>query len=141
MLRAFPLDFVKYLEIVVDAVWDIIPCPENLIRNIEINNIDIDVIFEKKKQENPSKMITIKANLEILISSIFFPNQIIRRLLNNVAEAYIVPNWPWLIDNSPLILGLKIPKKKLCPKLEKNVKIKPNKITFKLKFLNIINVL
>ena len=141
MLRAFPLDFVKYLEIVVDAVWDIIPCPENLIRNIEINSIDIDVIFEKKKQENPSKMITINANLEILISSIFFPNQIIRRLLNNVAEAYIVPNWPWLIDNSPLILGLKIPKKKLCPKLEKNVNINPKIITFKFKLLNIVNVL
>ena len=141
MLRAFHLDFVKYLEIVVEAVWDIIPWPENLIRNIETNNIDIDEIFEKKKHENANNMITIDANLEILISSIFFPNQIIRRLLNNVAEAYIVPNWPWLIDNSPLILGLKIPKKKLCPKLEKNVKIKPNKITFKLKFLNIINVL
>ena len=141
VLRAFPLDFVKYLEIVVDAVWDIIPWPENLMRNIEINSIEIDVIFEKKKHENANNMITIKANLKTLISSIFFPNQIIRRLLNNVAEAYIVPNWPWLIDNSPLILGLKIPKKKLCPKLEKNVKINPNNITFKLKFLNIINVL
>ena len=38
-----------------------------------------------------------------------------------------------------LILELKRPKKKLCPKLEKNVNINPNKITFKLKPLNIIN--
>ena len=36
------------------------------------------------------------------------------------------------------MLELKIPKKKLCPKLEKNVNIKPNIIIFKLKFLNII---
>jgi len=35
------------------------------------------------------------------------------------------------------MLGLNIPKKKLCPKLEKNVNIKPNIITFKLKLLNI----
>ena len=137
VLRAFPLDLVKYLEIVVDAVWDIIPWPENLMRNIEINSIDIVEIFEKRKHENANNMITINANLEILISSIFFPNQIIIRLLSNVAVAYIVPNWPWLIDNSLLILELKIPKKKLCPKLEKNVKVNPNKITFKLKFLNI----
>ena len=87
VLRAFPLDFVKYLEIVVDAVWDIIPWPENLMRNIEINSIEIDVIFEKKKHENANNMITIKANLEILISSIFFPNQINNKLLNKVADA------------------------------------------------------
>ena len=35
------------------------------------------------------------------------------------------------------ILELNRPRKKLCPKLEKNVKIKPNTITFKLKLLNI----
>ena len=35
------------------------------------------------------------------------------------------------------MLELNKPKKKLCPKLEKNVNIKPNRITFKLKFLNI----
>ena len=32
---------------------------------------------------------------------------------------------------------MNIPRKKLCPKLEKNVNINPNTITFKLKFLNI----
>ena len=37
-----------------------------------------------------------------------------------------MPNCPWVIDSSFLILGLNIPKKKLCPKLEKNVNIKPN---------------
>ena len=35
------------------------------------------------------------------------------------------------------MLELKSPRKKLCPKLEKNVKIKPNTITFKFKLLNI----
>jgi hypothetical protein len=42
-----------------------------------------------------------------------------------------------VIDNASLILELNNPKKKLCPKLEKNVKINPNIITFKLKLLNI----
>ena len=134
-----PLDLVKYLEIVVVAVWDIIPWPENLIRNIEINSSAIEFIFEKKKQENESKIITKKANLEILISSIFFPTQISNKLLSSVADAYIVPNCPWVIDNSFLILELNNPKKKLCPKLEKNVKINPNIITLKLKLFNIKN--
>ena len=73
------------------------------------------------------------------MSSIFFPTHIKTKLLSKVAEAYIEPNCPCVIDNSSLMLGLNKPKKKLCPKLEKNVNIKPNKITFKLKFLNIIN--
>ena len=58
-------------------------------------------------------------------------------LLNNVADAQIEPNCPWEIDKVSLILELNKPKKKLCPKLEKNVNIKPNITTFKLKFLNI----
>ena len=58
-------------------------------------------------------------------------------LLNNVADAQIEPNCPCVIDNASLILELKRPRKKLCPKLEKNVKVKPNIITFKLKLLNI----
>ena len=37
------------------------------------------------------------------------------------------------------MLELNKPKKKLCPKLEKNVKINPNTITFKLKLFNIKN--
>jgi len=48
VLKALPLDLVKYLEIVVVAVWDIKPCPENLIKKIAINKNDIDEIFEKK---------------------------------------------------------------------------------------------
>ena len=87
MLKALPLDFVKYLEIVVVAVWDIIPWPENLINNIAINNNGIEEILEKKKLENASSKITKKANLEISISSIYFPTQINIKLLNNVAEA------------------------------------------------------
>ena len=138
MLNAFPLDLVKYLEMVVVAVWDIMPWPENLIKKIPINNRGIEDIIEKKKHENASSKITRKENLMMPISSIFFPTQINIKLLNKVADAYIVPNCPWLIDNSFLILGLKIPKKKLCPKLEKNVNIKPNIITLKLKLLNIL---
>jgi len=42
------------------------------------------------------------------------------------------------MESSLRILVLKRPKKKLCPKLEKNVNIKPNTITFKLKLLNIL---
>ena len=71
------------------------------------------------------------------MSSIFFPTHIRTKLLNKVAEAYIEPNCPWDMDNSFLMLVLNIPRKKLCPKLEKNVNINPNKITFKLKLLNI----
>ena len=69
------------------------------------------------------------------MSSIFLPTQIKRKLLNNVAEAYIVPNCPCVIESVSLMLELNKPRKKLCPKLEKNVKIKPNTITFKLKLL------
>ena len=41
------------------------------------------------------------------------------------------------MESVSLMLELNKPKKKLCPKLEKNVKINPNIITFKLKLLNI----
>ena len=102
-----------------------------------MNKKETDDIFEKKNVENESNKITNKANLEIFISSIFLPTQINKKLLNNVAEAYIDPNWPCVIESSLRILVLKSPKKKLCPKLEKNVNIKPNTITFKLKLLNI----
>ena len=87
VLRAFPLDFVKYLEIVVVAVWDIIPWPENLIKNMAINKNVIDEIFEKKKHEKERSKVTKNANLKILISSIFLPTQIKRKLLSKVAEA------------------------------------------------------
>ena len=84
---ALPLDLVKYLEIVVVAVWDIIPWPENLIKKIEINNKVIEDILEKKKHENDNSKITKRANLEILISSIFFPTQTNKKLLAKVANA------------------------------------------------------
>ena len=129
-LKALPLDLVKYLEIVVVAVWDIIPWPENLMRNIAKKRIVTEEILEKKKQEKESNRVTKKANLNISMSSIFLPNQIKKKLLNKVADAYIEPNCPWVIDNSFLILELNNPKKKLCPKLEKNVNIKPKIITF-----------
>ena len=87
VLNAFPLDLLKYLEIVVVAVWDIIPWPENLIKKIAINKKVIDEIFEKKKHENDKSIVTKNANLKILISSIFFPTQIKRKLLSKVAEA------------------------------------------------------
>jgi len=44
-----------------------------------------------------------------------------------------------VIESASLMLELNSPRKKLCPKLEKNVKIKPNKITLKFKLLNIGN--
>jgi hypothetical protein len=37
-LRAFPLFKLKYLEILVVAVWDIKPCPDNLNKKIPKNN-------------------------------------------------------------------------------------------------------
>ena len=87
VLRAFPLDLVKYLETVVVAVWDIMPCPENLIKKIATNNKLIDDIVEKKKLENDNNNITKRANLDMFISSIFFPTQIKIKLLSKVAEA------------------------------------------------------
>ena len=58
MLKALPLDLVNYLEIVVDAVCDIIPWPENRIKNIAKNKNTIDEIFEKKKHENDRRTVT-----------------------------------------------------------------------------------
>ena len=58
MLNALPLDLVKYLETVVVAVWDIIPWPENLIKNIAINKNTTEEILEKKKQENDKSNVT-----------------------------------------------------------------------------------
>jgi hypothetical protein len=98
-----------------------------------------DEIFENIKEEIDKKIITNKANFKIFISSIFFPIQINIKLLNSVADAYIEPNCPCDMDSSLLMLELNNPKKKLCPKLEKNVNINPNIITFKLKLLNILN--
>ena len=63
------------------------PCPENLIKKIAINNKLIDDIVEKKKLENDNNNITKRANLDMFISSIFFPTQIKIKLLSNVAEA------------------------------------------------------
>tara|TARA_A100001388_G_scaffold157336_1_gene117236 strand:+ start:359 stop:553 length:195 start_codon:yes stop_codon:yes gene_type:complete len=64
------------------------------MRKIAINKKVTDDIFEKKKEEKDSNKITNKANFEILMSSIFFPTQIKRKLLNKVADAYIEPNCP-----------------------------------------------
>ena len=58
MLRALPLDIVKYLVIVVVAVWDISPWPENLIKKTAINKKAIDEILEKKKQEKDRSKVT-----------------------------------------------------------------------------------
>ena len=87
MLNALPLDFVKYLEIVVVAVWDINPCPENLIKKIPKKSRITDEILEKKKQEIERTIVTKIANLKTFTSSIFFPTHISNKLLNKVAEA------------------------------------------------------
>ena len=44
--------------IVVVAVWDINPWPENLIRKTAINKKITDDIFEKKKQEKDKSNVT-----------------------------------------------------------------------------------
>ena len=87
MLKALPLDFVKYLEIVVEAVWDINPCPENLIKNIETNKKATDDVLEKKNEEKDKSIVTKIANFITFTSSIFFPIHIRSKLLNRVADA------------------------------------------------------
>ena len=87
MLKALPLDFVKYLDIVVEAVWDINPCPENLIKKIATNKKATEDVLEKKKEENDKSIVTKIANLSTFTSSIFFPIHIRSRLLNRVADA------------------------------------------------------
>ena len=87
MLNAFPLDFVKYLEMVVEAVWDINPCPENLIKKIATNRKATDDVLEKKKEENDKSIVTKIANLSTFTSSIFFTIHIRSKLLNRVADA------------------------------------------------------
>tara|TARA_B110000238_G_C15909914_1_gene345799 strand:+ start:398 stop:604 length:207 start_codon:yes stop_codon:yes gene_type:complete len=68
-------------------VCDINPCPESLIKKIEINKKITDEIFENKKQEIDNNIITYDANFKIFTSSIFFPSQTNIKLLNNVADA------------------------------------------------------
>ena len=60
---------------------------KNLVSKSKVNSKDIEDIVEKKKHENASNKITKNENLTIPISSIFFPNQINKKLLNKVAEA------------------------------------------------------
>ena len=57
------------------------------MRKIEINRKVIEEIFEKKKHEKDKSNVTKNANLNIFISSIFFPTQINKKLLNKVADA------------------------------------------------------
>ena len=87
ILNALPLDFVKYLEIVVEAVWDINPWPENLIKKIATNKKATDDILEKKKEEKDKSIVTKIANFITFTSSIFFPIHIRSKLLNRVADA------------------------------------------------------
>ena len=87
ILKALPLLFSKYLEIVVVAVCDINPCPDNLIKKIEKNKKITDDILENIKQEIANSSITYNENFKIFTSSIFFPIQISIKLLNKVAEA------------------------------------------------------
>ena len=57
-LKALPLLLSKNLDIVVVAVWDINPWPDNLIKKIEKNKKTTDEILENKKQEIASKAMT-----------------------------------------------------------------------------------
>ena len=87
MLSALPRVLVKYLDIVVEAVWDIIPWPENLINNIATKRNATELIFEKVNVEIASNDITKKENFKTSKSSIFFPTQIKIILLNKVPDA------------------------------------------------------
>ena len=58
-LNALPLLLLKYLEIVVDEVCDIKPCPENLIKKIEIIRNVMLFMKEKSKDEKNKILITI----------------------------------------------------------------------------------
>ena len=58
VLNARPLVFSKNLEIVVVAVCDIKPCPDNLIKKIDKNKKATEEILENKKQEIASKAMT-----------------------------------------------------------------------------------
>ena len=87
--------------------------------------------------ENNNDRITKIAKLMSLKSSIFFPIQIITILLISVAIEYIPPNSEWLKFKSCLIYGLKIPMKKVCPKLEQKVIRKPKKRYLKFNFINL----
>ena len=87
VLNALPLLFSKYLDMVVDAVCDINPCPDNLIKKIAKNKNIIDEIWENKKLETDNNITTYDANFTIFMSSIFFPTQTKIKLLKSVAEA------------------------------------------------------
>ena len=52
-----------------------------------MNKKVIEEIFEKKKHEKDKSNVTKNANLNIFISSIFFPTQINKKLLIKVADA------------------------------------------------------
>ena len=58
VLRALPLLFSKNLAMVVVAVWDINPWPDSLIKKIEKNRKNTDVILENKKQEMANNTTT-----------------------------------------------------------------------------------
>ena len=58
VLNARPLVFSKNLEIVVVAVWDISPWPDNLIKKIDKNKKATEEILENRKQEIASKAMT-----------------------------------------------------------------------------------
>ena len=57
-LKALPLFKSKYLEILVVAVCDIKPCPDNLKRKIPNSNNPILLIKEKNIDEKNNKKIT-----------------------------------------------------------------------------------
>ena len=62
-LKARPLLLLKYLDIVVEDVWDIKPWPENLIKKIAIISKKILFINEKNIDEKNRIPITINEYL------------------------------------------------------------------------------
>jgi hypothetical protein len=60
VLRAFPLDFSKNLEIVVVDAWLINPWPDSLIKKIPIAKKKMLLIKEKNNEETNNKATTKK---------------------------------------------------------------------------------
>ena len=85
ILRAFPLDFSKYLEIAVVAVWLISPWPENLIKKIPKTKKNKLLINEKNIEDKNKILITKNEYLNSEYSSIFFPTQI-NSMLEQIVE-------------------------------------------------------
>ena len=98
----------------------------------------MDEIFENIKQEADKKLLH-KMQTSVCLHHQFFFQSKLKQHYSTKLLMHKLSQIVHVIDKASLILELNKPRKKLCPKLEKNVKINPKTITFKLKLLNIKN--